>query len=58
VEVVKVEVKTPEPELSFAELKKQLPGMEKQDMAVMLAKEKAGSNRVSIIALLERGLKK
>jgi hypothetical protein len=27
-------------------------------MAVMLAKERAGSNRVSIITLLERGLKK
>jgi hypothetical protein len=50
--------KEPENDISFAELKKRLPDMKKQDMAVMLAKERAGTNRVSIITLLERGLKK
>jgi hypothetical protein len=46
-----------EPEISVAELKKKISGMSKEDMAIMLSREKSGSNRISIVKILEKGLK-
>ena len=46
-----------EPEISVTELKKKIGGMSKEDIALMLSKEKAGSNRSTIIKMLEKGLR-
>jgi glycosyltransferase involved in cell wall biosynthesis len=46
-----------ETEISVAELKKKIGAMSKEDMAVMLSKEKAGINRSTIIKMLEKGLR-
>lgn len=43
-------------EVSVNALKKTIGTMSKEDMALMLSKEKTGSGRVSIIKMLEKGL--
>ncbi len=46
-----------EEELSITALKKIIPSKSKEDLALMLAQEKAGSNRSSAIKMFEKALK-
>jgi glycosyltransferase involved in cell wall biosynthesis len=52
-----VAVLEPEPEISVSDLRKKITSMSKEDMALMLSKEKTSSNRTTIIKILEKGLK-